>query len=98
MSILIGVLEFGELVKNLNSLKDEPGIVAVFCQAGEEIELVELAETDRIRTVLERRRDRREWDGCDILFSVYYTGDADQTVRRRITSLIESEFDMDAAA
>ena len=99
MSILIGALEFGDPVADFDLLSDEPGIFAILTQADEELELIELSETQLVRSYVQNHQDRDQWIDLGVVVAVHYTGDLDESDRQEITSTLEREFeDVELAA
>jgi hypothetical protein len=97
MAILIGALEFDGPVLDIDMLS---GIYAVLCQNGEDLELLDLGETDYVREDLLRHAERDLWSeqGLQLAFAVHYTADLTPSERRELKEALDLEFNDQAAA
>lgn len=100
MAILIGALEFEGPLSDIDLLGNISGIYAVLCQNGEDLELLDLGESEYVREGLRGHPDRDLWheQGLEIAFAVHYTSDLSNKERSELKEALDVEFSDPAAA
>lgn len=100
MSTMIGALELEGPYFDLDSLNDEPGILAIFSHKDDEFELLELNDADHIREYVSLHPELDRWyqRGLEIAVAIYYTADLSPSVRKAIKMNLDREFILDQAA
>ena len=100
MVVLIGALEFDGPYADLKSLRNASGVYAILCENDEDLELIEIGDSDSIRTHLQTHPERELWsgEGIEIRFLVHYTEDLGPQERQAIKETVEREFSDSAAA
>jgi len=95
MTMVIGRLEFEGPHADFDLLSDQPGVFVLLCQDGDEVQLIDIGESDLLRTHLETHDDREMWQdtaGGQFLIAVAYTADKTAGERRQITEDLFREF------
>jgi citrate synthase len=94
MSVLIGSWEFEGPFSDIQDLRHEPGIVAVLARSNDELELVEIDESDSVKDFLEKRMVPKfspsDIDGFST--AVYYCSDLNATLRQGLVEELMKEF------
>ena len=98
MTILIGALDFHGPIRGTNHLLDESGVFAVLSRTKGEYELIELGQSDRVRSFFLNAASKETWNHLDISVAVRYTPSLDSSQRNELINALEREFDIDAAA
>jgi hypothetical protein len=86
MSFKVGGYSFtGRYAMNeINQIKDLPGLYAVMCRRGKRHYLVDVSESDKLRSDLEKNGKKKLWDQqCSgaLVVSVYYTDGLERSDR-----------------
>jgi hypothetical protein len=96
MSILIGSWEFEGPLFETQKLKAEPGIVALLTKEKDELELLELDESESVSDFV-RRRIKSNAQPSVSATAVYYCGDLNTALRQGLVDELMKEFeDQDA--
>lgn len=100
MSILIGRYEFEGPLINWRGVKQEPGIYAImsYSYAKQEFELVELAESHDLQSILRDEKSQESWQRKSramLTFSVHYCQRVARKKRCEMVGDILREFDGD---
>ena len=90
MSITLGNNSFTGPFGSIENLKDKPGVFAVICKEGTEYFLIDVGESYRVRTSIQKNLNNACWtNNCNggLIFYVHYSSFLKQEGRR----LIENE-------
>jgi hypothetical protein len=96
MTVLIGSWEFEGPFNKTDELRSEPGLCAILHTKNENIELVEIEETDSVRKFIEKHSkfhfsDRMPTDNFAV--AVYYCSDLTSSLRQGLIEEVMKEFD-----
>lgn len=95
MSVLIGSWEFEGPFNELADLRSEPGIVAMLSRTNDELELIEIEESESVKDYLETKNPgfKRNAGDCGFATAVYYCADLNATLRQGLVDKLIQEFD-----
>ncbi len=96
MSVLIGSWEFEGPYSKLTEFRPEPGIVAVLSCKNDELELIEIDESESVKDYLQSRHlnlAQRTTGDYGVSTAVYYCSDLNATLRQGLISKLLKEFE-----
>ena len=96
MTVLIGSWEFEGPFGNLSELHDEPGLVAILTGKNDEYELIEMEESDSVKSFIDTHNKynfRVENADEDLLVAVYYCSDLTASLRFGLIEEVMKELD-----
>lgn len=96
MTVLIGSWEFEGPFNKTDELRAEPGLCAILHTEKENIELVDMEETESVRKFMEKHQkyhfsDRMPTDNFSV--AVYYCSDLTSSLRQGLIDEVMKEFD-----
>jgi|LakMenEpi03Aug12_release.lakeMendotaPanAssembly.Ray.scaffolds.fasta_scaffold403976_2 hypothetical protein len=100
MTVLIGSWEFEGPFDKSNELRAEPGLCAILHTASDNLELVEIEETDSVRKFIERHKTYHFSDRMPahkFAVAVYYCSDLTSSLRAGLIDEVLKEFDKQCA-
>ena len=77
----------GHPIDQYDEIKSWPGLYAILCKRGRGHYLIDIGESDDLKTELRSKGKRKLWkqkSSGDLLVSIYYTLDMEQSERKRI--------------
>jgi len=95
MSVLIGSWEFEGPFSETHKLRAEPGIVAVLARNNNELELVEMDQSESVRDFVKNKVKVRfdSFLNHGFATAVYYCSDLNSTLRQGLVDKLMKEFD-----
>jgi hypothetical protein len=95
MSIQIKDYSFEGLYSLPSHLEEEPGVFVVFCQKYEKNEIVDIDESENVKSRIEDNERYNCWRrNCEssLAYAVYYTSDLTEKERSNIAYELRDEF------
>lgn len=96
MTVLIGSWEFEGPFGNLGELRDEPGLVAILTGKNEDYELIEMEESDSVKSFIDNHKKYSFSDGTledNLAVAVYYCSDLTSSLRFGLIEEVMKELD-----
>jgi len=96
MTVSIGSWEFEGPFGNLDELRDEPGLVAILTGRNDEYELIEMEESESVKTFIDshgKYNFRGENSDEDLAVAVYYCSDLTASLRIGLIEEVMKELD-----